>query len=100
MTVNELMLKVAVGLGPSPGIPDGDATAPGDFGERMNEIVGVAKWIGIAVCLLAFIVGAASWAMRYRGGGHGNEEGIGKLVVACVAVALISGAASVVGFFV
>ncbi|MFV0307600.1 MAG: hypothetical protein ACK5OX_07640 [Desertimonas sp.] len=79
------------------GIPDGQATAPGDLGPRINEIIGVAKWVAIAICVLAFIAGAAMWAFSDR---HGHGGGVDKLVKPCVAVALIAGSAGIVGFFV
>ena len=95
--MNAVLLRVAVELHPMSGIPDGSATAPGDLGARMNEIVGVAKWVAIAICVLAFIVAAAMWAFGDR---HERGGGMDRLVRPCVAVALISGSAGIIGFFV
>lgn len=95
--MNAVLLRVAVELQPASGIPDGSATAPGDLGERANEIVGVLKWVAIAVCVVAFIVACAVWAFGDR---HERGGGMDRLVKPCIAVAMISGSAGIVGFFV
>lgn len=80
-------------------VPDGDATAPGDLGERFNELVGVAKWLGIALCVIALIAAFTTMALRMNRGTMG-DEGVGNIAKVCFAVVGIVAAPTIVAFFI
>lgn len=79
-------------------VPNGDPKAPGDLGNKLGNMVGYAKYVGFGVCVLALIAAAVMMAVQHRQG-HGGDgaSGIAKVLGA---VAIISGAASLVGLFV
>ncbi len=79
-------------------VADGPAKAPGTFGEKLNNMIGYGKYVGFAICVLALIAAAVKMAMDNQRG-HGGE-GPGGIVKVLGAVAIISGAASLVGLFV
>lgn len=80
-------------------VPDGDMTAPGDLGERFNEVVGAAKWVGVAVCVLALIGAFVMMAVSSRSGRMG-DEGIGSIAKVLMAVVGIVAAPTIVAFFI
>lgn len=81
------------------GIPDGPAQAPGDLGARFNEIVGVAKWFGVAFCLLGFIIAAGMLGFRQHNGRMG-DEGFGNLGKAILGAILVVSAPTIIAFFI
>ncbi len=80
-------------------VPDGPATPPGDLGERFNGLVGAAKWVGLAVCVLALIGAFGSMALRFSDGRMGNE-GMGSVAKVLIAVVGISAAPTLIAFFI
>lgn len=78
-------------------IPDGKPDAPGDWNTKVGKIVGVAKWIGLALAVFA-VIGAAVGLYRSNQG-HGGEVQ-DRLVRIGFGIALVSGAATAVGFVV
>lgn len=79
-------------------VPNGDPKSPGDLGNKLNDMVGYAKYVAFGVCVLALIGAAVMMAVQHRQG-HGSE-GAGGIIKVFAAVAVISGAASLVGLFV
>lgn len=79
-------------------VADGDAKPPGDLGGKLNDMVGYGKYVAFSICVLALIAAAVKMAMDNQRG-HGGE-GPGGVVKVLGAVAIISGAASLVGLFV
>jgi hypothetical protein len=84
---------------PDGGVPDGNATAPGDLAPRFDELVGAAKWLGVALCVIALIAAFTTMAMRMNRGSMG-DEGIGQVAKVCFAVVGIVAAPTIVAFFV
>ena len=79
-------------------VPDGEAKAPGDFGNKLSDMIGYGKYVALAICVLALIAAAVKMAIDNQRG-HGGD-GPGGIVKVLGAVAIISGAASLVGLFV
>lgn len=91
------LLRFVIEVLPATADPlDSPPAAPPGVGERFGEIVSFAKWIGIVVCGLAFVAAAVVWSMGSDRPGSGPE----RMFKPLVAVAMISGMAGIVGFFV
>lgn len=80
-------------------VPDGSPTMPGNTGSKFNALVGAAKGIGIGISVIAMIGAGVSLGIEHRRGG-GSTEGVGQIVKILLGVALISGAAGIVGFMI
>lgn len=77
-------------------LPDSDPLAPPGIGESWNRMVGVGKWIALGIAVLGLLVVAGKMAFDARRGETTEEiSGIIKIVLA---VALISGGASILSF--
>lgn len=85
---------------PTQDVPDGPAEAPGDLGDRFDTLVGAAKWVGVAICVLALIGAFVSMAMRFSDGRMGGGEGIGGIAKVLLAVVGISAAPTLIAFFI
>ncbi len=78
-------------------IPDGNPEAPGDWQDKVGRIVGVAKWIGLALAVFAVIAAAVGLYRSNHGQGGEVQD---RLVRIGFGIALVSGAATAVGFVV
>lgn len=67
---------------------------PGTDG--LNVIMGWAKWVALAVCILGLFAAGALMAVQSRRGEGG--EHVGKIGMALGGVIIISAAAALVGF--
>lgn len=95
--INRLLLapmQVLIPLAP-PGNPTA-AQPPGTQG--LNDIMGWAKWVALAVCILGLVAAGAMMAINSRRGEGG--EHVGKIGMALGGVIVISAAGSLVGFLV
>lgn len=77
-------------------LPDGDPQAPPGLEGMWPRIIGVGKWIALAVCILGLlgVAGKMAWDSRR---GETSEE-ISGLVKIAFAVVIVSGATSFIGF--
>ena len=73
----------------------GAGTAPPGSGGFIS-IMGWAKWVALAVCVLGLIAAGALMAIQSRRGEGG--EHVGKIGMALGGVIIISAAAALVGF--
>jgi len=87
-------LEVLIPLAP-PGNPTA-AQPPGTQG--LNAIMGWAKWVALAICILGLVAAGAMMAVNSRRGEGG--EHVGKIGMALGGVIVISAAGSLVGFLV
>lgn len=76
-------------------LPDPDAVQPPGT-EGFTTIMGWAKWVALAVCILGLIAAGALMAIQSRRGEGG--EHVGKIGMALGGVIVISAGASLVGF--
>ncbi len=67
---------------------------PGTQGFTM--LMGWAKWVALAVCILGLFIGGAMMAIQSRRGEGGEHAG--KIGMVLVGVIVISAASSLVGF--
>ena len=67
---------------------------PGTAGFTM--LMGWAKWVALAVCILGLFIGGAMMAIQSRRGEGGEHAG--KIGMVLVGVIVISAASSLVGF--
>jgi len=75
---------------------DVSPTAP-PGAEKLLQVMGWLKWIGLAVCMAGLIIGGAMMAFNHR---RGNGIEVAKPIALSVVGAVIIGAASsLVGFF-
>lgn len=88
-TANELLVTL-----PST-VPDPVATQPPGT-EGFTTIMGWAKWIALAVCILGLFAAGALMAIQSRRGEGG--EHVGKIGMALGGVIVISAGAALVGF--
>ena len=77
-------------------LPDSAPLAPPGIGDAWNRMVGVGKWIALGICVLGLLVVAGKMAFDARIGE--NTQEIGGLIKIVLAVALISGGASLLTF--
>ncbi|WP_237564216.1 hypothetical protein [Actinomyces sp. 432] len=89
--MTEAMLSLPLDL------PDPEPVQPPGT-EGFTSIMGWAKWIALAVCILGLFVAGALMAIQSRRGEGG--EHVGKIGMALGGVIVISAAASLVGFLV
>lgn len=88
----------AIDLLPMANIPDpGDGQQPPGF-EKFTTVMGWVKWVALGVCVIALIVAGARMAISSRRG-EGGEHAT-SIAVVLVAVIVISGAASILGFLI
>lgn len=79
-------------------VPDGEPAAPGDLGDKLNKMVGYAKYLGFGIAVLALIAAAAKLALdSHEGRGGGGAGGMAKVFLA---VAVIAGAPSLVALMI
>lgn len=78
-------------------LPDPDAIQPPGT-EGFTALMGWAKWVALAVCILGLFAAGALMAIQSRRGEGG--EHVGKIGMALVGVIVISAAAALVGFLV
>lgn len=87
---NNLMAAVPMQL------PDSEPLSPPGVGDTWNRMVGVGKWIGLGVAVLGLLFVGGKMAFDSR---HGEtSEEVGSLIKIVLAVVVISGGASVLGF--
>lgn len=78
-----------------PQIPNPDPVQPPGT-EGLTAIMGWAKWVALAICILGLIAAGAMMSINSRRGEGG--EHVGKIGMALGGVIVISAAASLVGF--
>ena len=78
-------------------LPDPDAIQPPGT-EGFTALMGWAKWVALAVCILGLFAAGALMAVQSRRGEGG--EHVGKIGMALAGVIIISAAAALVGFLV
>ena len=78
-------------------VPDPNPVQPPGT-EGVTSIMGWAKWVALAVCVLGLIAAGALMAIQSRRGEGG--EHVGKIGMALGGVIVISAAGSLVGFLV
>ena len=77
----------------------GDPTAQQPPGtEGISTVMGWAKWVALAICILGLVAAGALMAIQSRRGEGG--EHVGKIGMALGGVVVISAAGSLVGFLV
>lgn len=76
-------------------VPDPDPVQPPGT-EGFTAVMGWAKWVALAVCVLGLFAAGALMAIQSRRGEGG--EHVGKIVMALGGVVVISAAAALVGF--
>ena len=77
------------------GVPDPAPVQPPGT-EGLSAILGWAKWVALAVCVLGLIAAGALMAVQSRRGEGG--EHLGKIGMALGGVVVISAASALVGF--
>ncbi|GAA4193475.1 hypothetical protein GCM10022219_15300 [Microbacterium oryzae] len=77
------------------GIPNPDPVQPPGT-EGFNTVMGWAKWVALAVCILGLFAAGALMAINSRRGEGG--EHVGKIGMALAGVIVISAAAALIGF--
>lgn len=92
-------LTVQLGVVLAQAVPDGPAKPPGPLAPKMNDLVSYAKYVGFGLCVIGLIAAGGMMALAHRRGEVGVESAAGVLKV-LVGVAVISGAAGLVGLFV
>ena len=80
-------------------VPDSPAVAPDGVGDRFENIIGFAKWIGYLICALALIAGAVRLAIVQQGG-HLQSDGVGGIAKPVFAVVLIGLAPTIISWFI
>ena len=95
--INAFIVRAALVLAQE--VPDGPARPPGPLGQKMNDLVGYTKYVGFGLCVIGLIAAGGMMALAHRRGEVGVESAGGVLKV-LVGVAVISGAAGLVGLFV
>ncbi len=93
MNVIDTLLQVQLAVLAVPVVPD-PIQPPGTAG--LTSIMGWAKWIALAVCILGLIAAGAMMAINSRRG-EGSEH-VGRIGSALGGVILISAAGGLVGF--
>ena len=78
-------------------VPNPDPIQPPGT-EGFTTVMGWAKWIALAMCVLGLFAAGALMALHSRRGEGG--EHVGKIAMALGGVVVISAAASLVGFLV
>ena len=76
-------------------VPNPDAVQPPGT-EGFNTLMGWAKWVALAVCVLGLFAAGALMAIQSRRGEGG--EHVGKIGMALGGVIVISAGAALVGF--
>jgi len=75
-------------------VPDGASRAPGDLGLKLGEIIGYVKFLAYGMLVLALIGVAVEIAFaRSQGSAFAGSGGLLRVLVA---VAVVSGAASII----
>lgn len=76
-------------------VPDPNSVQPPGT-DGFNDVMGWAKWVALAVCILGLFIAGALMAVQSRRGEGG--EHVGKIGMALGGVIVISAAAALVGF--
>jgi hypothetical protein len=80
-------------------IPDGAADAPEEIKNKVNVLIGLAKYGGLAAAVIGVIALAISLMLAAKGRGGGEDHGKGALILG-IGMLLLGSASSVVGFVV
>jgi len=80
-------------------IPNGDATAPEEVMTKVNTLVGLAKYGGLAAGVGGVIMLGISLVMANKGRGGGEDHGKGAIILG-IGLMLIGTPASIVGFLI
>lgn len=80
-------------------LPDGEATAPEEVKEKVNQIIGFLKYGGGAVAVGSIIAFAIVLLMSVRSRGGGEEHGKTAMIIA-IGGALLGSSVSVAGFLI
>lgn len=98
-----MLLSVAGSLGDLVAAVPGDVTAlpnpdpvPPPGTEGFVDIMGWARWVALAICILGLVAAGAMMAIQSRRGEGG--EHVGKIGMALGGVIVISAAGALVGF--
>jgi type IV secretory pathway VirB2 component (pilin) len=94
LLAHETLSQIAVYAGTVPTPTDG--TPPG--AEQFQQVMGWVKWVALGVAIIGIMIIGAKLAINSRRGEGGAE--LGSLGTAMAGVIVISGAASLVGFFI
>lgn len=81
---------------PTSQLPDSQPLQPPGLGDAWSRIIGVGKWVALGVCVLGLLVIGGKMAFDARRGETSEE--IGSLIKVILAVSIITGGASVIGF--
>lgn len=71
--------------------------APGEFGQKMDQGLNFAQYIGFGVAIIGIIVAGAAAIISRRDGS--SEEATSKAIAVGIGVAVISGAGTLVSAF-
>jgi hypothetical protein len=91
------LVGIGVAILPTTASAQVDDTSPSNAGlpgaELLSQIMAWGKWVGLVVCILAIVYGAATW----RGMGGNTGRGVeGKMYVAAGAIgAMVIGLATI-----
>lgn len=94
MSILHSLHAIALQL-PTIDLPDPEPIMPPGF-EGVTNILAIAKWVGLIAAILALIFGAMRLMWNSRRGEGSND--FGALGIVLVAVIIIGGATSLVGF--
>lgn len=80
---------------PASGIPDpGLGEAPPEIADRVNTILSLIAWLGVAACIAGVFFTAIAMVIAYRRGDLSDQMGrFGMVLAACI---LIGGASGLV----
>lgn len=95
-----LSSAIALGAGPAYAddkVPNPPAKAPKEIQDKVDIIVGLLKWFGIAAVLVGIILAGIFMALG-GGRGGGGRDGIERLGYAAGGAVIIGGASALVGF--
>ena len=77
------------------GLPNPDPVQPPGTG-AISDVLGWAKWVALAVCILGLFAAGAMMAVQSRRGEGG--EHVGRIGMSLMGVIVISAAVALVGF--
>lgn len=91
MSITNLVQSALIGA-----FPDGDPTAPpGELANAFSTIIGVAKWIGLGVAVLAMVVLGIMLITSRSGDG---QRHVGRLAYIIGGVFIVVSAATILAF--
>ncbi|MBU2698558.1 hypothetical protein [Pimelobacter sp. 30-1] len=88
-------VPVAAFAGP---VPDPKPQAPSGLQDKVDLLLGLLKWGGIAAVVAGFIIAGIMLALG-NGSGHGGREGQDRLWKVAAGAIVIGAASSIAGFF-